>query len=285
MSPKHKVRDLGLRIAPRIMRELLAWRSQRLIMRSECKTGRVELSNEFCDHYGASVLRGPFRGMIFPKSTQKTRNLIPKIVGSYESELYDWLDGIRNDKYAQIVNVGSADGYYSVGLALNNPRTRVLAFDTDPWARRATSALALENGARNVVVLSMCTPAWLADNLTENSLILADCEGYEAVLLDPDKAPTLRQCDILVETHEHPAPGVEMRLRDRFAGTHSTSAIVYREKNPGDYPELALVPVARRSDVISEGRHGPQTWLRLQRVQNACDRPGVHHPVPATDEE
>ncbi len=255
------------------MRQVLAWRSQKLIMSIEYRTGRVKLSEEFCTQRGAAVLRGPFRGMVYPRSTRARRNLIPKLVGSYESEISDWIAPVRADTYASIINVGSADGYYSVGLALNNPRTRVIAFDTDPWARRATSALAAQNGVRNLAVLAMCTPEWLAGNAVENSLILADCEGYELVLLDPAKAPALRACDIVVETHEHAAPGVEQQLRDRFSATHSVSAIACREKDPDDYPELALIPRDRRRDVISEGRHGRQTWLRFECIENTkCQR-------------
>jgi hypothetical protein len=268
MSLRLKARYLGLSIAPYGMSQILAWRSQKLIMSIECQTGRVNLSKDFCAHYGAVVLHGPFQGMVYPSCTKARRNLIPKVIGSYEEELQDWIASIRGDRYASIINVGSADGYYSVGLALNNPRTRVVAFDTDPWARHATNALAAENSVRNLEVLSMCTPEWLTDNAVDNSLIFADCEGYEAILLDPAKAPVLKHCDMMVETHEQPAPGVKQQLVDRFTKTHLISAIACRERNPDDYPELALIPTDRRKEVISEGRHGPQTWLRFERIED-----------------
>lgn len=264
MSVKHTVRDLAIRIAPHFALQILSWRSQRLIMASERETGRLDASRAFIRDVGARVLSGPFKDLKYPEAIIERRNLVPKILASYEDELHGFVKETLSKGYAAIVNVGSADGYYTVGYAMRAPDTPVIAFDTDPWARRATRALADCNGANNVTVKAMCTPDWLHENLPEDSLLLSDCEGYEFILLDPEVAPQLRTATILVEIHEHNAPGAEDEICRRFAQTHQIKIATSREKDPASYEALTVVPRDMQAIVISEGRsHYIQNWLLL----------------------
>lgn len=264
MSIKHTIRDFALAVAPNLTLQVLSWRSQRLIIARERETGRLAASNEFVHNEGPAVLAGPFKGLHYPEDTISRRNLVHKLLASYEDELHDFVEETLSKAHSMIVNVGSADGYYTVGYALRAADTPVIAFDTDPWARRATRALANLNRAHNVTVKSMCTPQWLGANLLEDSLILSDCEGYETVLLDPDVAPQLASATILVEIHEHNTPGAEDIIRRRFAETHEVSATTSRKKDPGEYDALLSVPEEMRAHVISEGRGSyVQNWLLL----------------------
>lgn len=268
---KHRIRDLGLRVVPRLMSEILSYRSQQLVMRLERETGRIAASRAFCDSHGQGVKSGPFAGMRYPDATVQTRNLIPKILGSYESEIYPWIDEVLKQDYRTVVNVGCADGYYAVGLAMCMPHTRIIAFDTDVWARSSTRLLAIENKVQNVRVEAMCTPKWLNGNLERDSFLLVDCEGYERVLLDPSASPCLYDCDILVELHEHLVPGLMDTIQTRFISTHRIAFVTSVEKDPADFPALSVVPPSMREKVISEGRHAVQTWLYLKRAQHDHD--------------
>jgi precorrin-6B methylase 2 len=266
MNLKKSIREIGFRVAPKPTLEFLSWRSQRLIMKIEERTGRLDVSRSFCKRHGTAVLHGPFKGMQYPDWIAAKRNLIPKLVASYEDELHDWIAKSIQSNYETIVNVGSADGYYTVGFALRCPGSEVIGFDTDLWARKATSSLATNNNASNVRMLSMCTSQWLQDNLPQNSLLIIDCEGFEKELLDVRQAPNILNSDVLVELHEHVAPGVGKMVENGFADTHKISVIdAVLAKNPDDYAELSDVEPAMRKDVISEGRHGPQSWLFLTR--------------------
>jgi hypothetical protein len=121
MNIKHKVRDFAIRVAPEYAAQILAWKSQRLIMRLERERGQLGASQRFCKENGLIVRDGPFAGMIYPESTVKVRNLIPKMIASYEDELTPWIEEAVAKNYPTIVNVGSADGYYAVGLARRLP--------------------------------------------------------------------------------------------------------------------------------------------------------------------
>ncbi len=265
MTLKTAIKKAGLSLAPQLTLQILSYRSQSLIMRLERETGRVRTSKDFCAKNGATVQSGPFKGMRYPEFTRQSRNLIPKFVGSYEDELHVWIEEAASTGYDQIINIGCADGYYAVGLALRCPHTRIIAFDTDRWARKATELLAKENGAANVVVKSTCTLEWLKDNVAANSLLLMDCEGYEADLLDVARVPELTVSDVLVELHEEQSPDIAERLLSRFGGTHRIRSVHAEAKEPGRYAGLQSVPDQMRALVISEGRHGPQQWLYMTR--------------------
>lgn len=264
MKLRHIIRDLGMGIAPTIMSQLVAARSQRLIINIEAREGLTEASQRFAEKFGRSVLHGPFSGLTYPDMTVSQRNLIHKLLGSYEDELHRWMENLKAKDYQSIINVGSADGYYTVGLALAKPSTPVIAFDTDPWARRATQALIRENNARNVSIRTMCTPQWLARNLEARSLLISDCEGYEDVLIDPLTAPALLKCDIVVELHDHAAPNVEDHMRKRFADTHDIESVAMElGKSPARFSELADMEPALAQRALSEGRGAPQSWLLM----------------------
>ena len=68
---------------------------------------------------GCRVLTGPFVGMRYPAS------FVPRLlfhgpyqVGSFEHELHPAIGEIADSRPATVVNVGSAEGYYSVGMAV-----------------------------------------------------------------------------------------------------------------------------------------------------------------------
>ena len=72
----------------------------------------------------------------------------PKLLGTYECELFPTLDDIANDCYDLIVNPGSGDGYYAVGLLRLMPGARAIAYETSPRRRLLTEHVAALNGVR-----------------------------------------------------------------------------------------------------------------------------------------
>jgi hypothetical protein len=205
---------------------------------------------------------GPFAGLEFTPRTWD-RHISPKLFGSYEAALGPVWDHVRATRYAEVLDVGCADGYFAVGLARLMPDVPVHAFDTDVWARRTVKEMADANGTRNLQVHGACSPEWLAEHLRPRSFVLSDCEGYEDVLLAPDRVPALRTADLLVELHEATAPGVTERLKRRFAATHEVTLIEDRPRAPEDYPASAFLQGEDRLRALNEVRTDGQTWLFL----------------------
>ena len=149
----------------------------------------------------ARISAGPFKGMTYVGASVGSL-LLPKLVGFYEAELGDVIEKVVQHGYERILNVGCAEGYYAVGLALRSPKTKVYAFDIDDKAARLCHELAQHNRVDDRVIFSgACDPARLNEMIQGETVIVCDCEGYELELLDPVKAPKLARADLLVELH------------------------------------------------------------------------------------
>ena len=244
--------------------ELMSHRARADSQRKERKYGCTNITHQLIDRHGAIVQSGPFVGLQFPPSTHD-RHLAHKLVGSYECELHETFNKIVKEDYQEILDIGCADGYYAVGLAQHFPNCTVHAFDTDHWARRVTEESSQLNNVDNLSVHGKCNPDWLADYLKPNTFILSDCEGYEDHLFRPSLAPTLLQCDLLIELHEDASPGVTERLVERFQDSHSASVISTRPRHPERYNQLSFLPKEDRELAVNELRAGQQSWLFLER--------------------
>jgi hypothetical protein len=175
------------------------------------------------------VLNGPFKGMKYINKSSCSK-LLPKILGSYEEPIQDWIiEIITKKKYTNILDIGSAEGYYAVGFALKLPNANIIAYDTDDDARKNLKELIYANKVNNVEIKNECSHEELNTKCKPNTLIFCDIEGFEKILLDPIKVPNLKNIDLIVETHDCFVPNVSEELIKRFYMTHTMRIIV-------DYP-------------------------------------------------
>lgn len=274
---KTGVKQCGMHMAPGLTLTVLSIRSRRLIERQAAALGLVDLALQISAMSGSLVQAGPFNGMhldfnAFPAHTA------PKLLGSYESELHGALETAIDRRPALVINIGSAEGYYAVGLARRLPHALVVACDADPKARRATFRNAALNGVGDrVEVIGAVTRRRLERLRTRarggRILVVSDCEGAEVDLLDPAGVPMLRRADVLVELHPRVRSDVEQELRCRFRTTHDC-----RTLDPdGLAAKLTMAPPwldepARRLAV--DERRGRQSWLLLLTKQDT-DQAGL----------
>ena len=213
------------------------------------------------------VRHGLFYGMKYPALEAAGSALYPKLLGSYELELHPVMERIIRTDYETIVDVGCAEGYYAIGLALRIPGSKVYAFDVDDRAQRLCRQMAEVNGVSDrVKVRAACTPAVLAGlPLGRRALIMSDCEGYEHLLFTPDCIASLAAHDVLIEVHAFVNPDIPVLLRQRFAATHRIEAITSRDDadKPSHYPWAAHEDFSPREwrALLAEGRPGIMEWL------------------------
>lgn len=215
------------------------------------------------------VLSGPFKGMAYGDFAHGSP-IMPKLLGTYESELHTWIaDAIFRD-YDCIINVGSAEGYYAVGFAYTKPLIEVFAFDTAKATDSMVPKLAALNAVQNRVHKSgACSPHQLQDLLSKfrKPLLFIDIEGFEDELLDIKKAPSLRFADIIVETHDCFNLGVTQRLIQRLWPTHKFEIRAGQEDEDRPIPifvsERIADPALART-FVSEFRGIPELWLRFR---------------------
>lgn len=260
-SVKNITKSILRRIAPHAFASVMAQRSNRYARRVLERDGVHALSSKFIEAHGLVVRRGPFRGMRYQDQAVGSV-LIPKLIGCYEHELHAHLARLLTKPYAVVVDVGCAEGYYSVGTALQTPaETVVHAYDTDPQARRSCARLAGLNGVSGrVKVGAFCDAAELNRVLLGRALVICDCEGCELELLEPTKVPALRHTDLIVELHDLARPGITEAMSTRFRASHDVHLVDAVVRVAADYPELNVLDLAARAKAVSEYRSGPQQW-------------------------
>jgi hypothetical protein len=215
------------------------------------------------------VLSGPFQGMHYLDETI-WGPITPKWVGTYEMELSDIIEELVHRGYSRVLNIGCAEGYYAVGLAMRDPAVEVLAFDTDPVSRMQARRLAkLNDVSDRIHVEGECKHGRISTLITRKTLLMVDIEGYEVSLLDPVKIPRLLDTDLLIEVHEDTPftkqATAEEQLTKRLAASHiierrvssdRTAWIAEHENIWRD--KLSYEEIAK---AIDEDRHRPTLWL------------------------
>jgi precorrin-6B methylase 2 len=218
------------------------------------------------------AVTGPFRGMRIELSPLSSRHLLGYILGSQELELREAIEEIAAREYRTILNIGAADGYYAVGLAMRAPQARIVAFEALPELHPVIARTAAANGVTSrISIEGTCTSALLRARLDAAkgpTLILMDIEGGEIELLDPRAVPELARADVLVETHDAFVADATTTLVDRFGATHDIACYTARPRVLSDFPSDFL-PNLRRwfprlaVELMNERRTGLQRWLLL----------------------
>ncbi|SRR6266568_1304030 len=221
-----------------VYRSTAYYKAKRL-RRERDHQARVELRERlFRDalRYDLTVRHGPFAGMLYVNEASCSQ-VFPKILGSYEEPVHSWIEEIISGKiYDLILDIGCAEGYYAVGFARQMPNVRVKAFDIDAQARDRTKRLAeLNQVGDRVSVGSECGFEHFQQFGGPSTLIFCDIEGAEDVLLDPVKAPRLKDCGIFVETHDFQIKGISDRLIERFGESHRIRMAVDYPGRLGNY--------------------------------------------------
>lgn len=236
--------------------------------------------------YQGRVLEGPFAGMAYVNEAVGSA-LYPKMIGCYEFELHPVIGAVLKRRHKLIVDVGCAEGYYAIGLALHVPESRVYAYDIDPQARMLCAKMADSNGVGSrVFVRGRCDHEELVAVLpADSALILCDCEGFELELLDPERVGALCRCDLLVELHDFIVPGLTPKLLQRFTNTHNVEIIPSIDRRPGDRPEFRRLSAADQIHALCE-RPTPMQWAWLTTklcstgsADSRCDRAGQDRAV------
>jgi hypothetical protein len=218
------------------------------------------------------VVAGPFAGLAYlADSVGSVFN--PKLLGTYERELWPVLESLPALRLERVVDIGAAEGFYAVGLArwLDCP---VVAYEQNAGGRELLAGLAAANGvATRVTIRGRCERDDLAGALdtARRTLVVCDVEGFEDVLLDLAAVPDFAAAWLLVETHDGQNPGVTARLAGRFAGTHAVQTLHAQPRTAADFPRepwwAAAVPPALRVRLMDEGRTDGRAWLWLQPRQ------------------
>jgi precorrin-6B methylase 2 len=96
--------------------------------------------------------------------------LYPKLLGTYEKELQPVIERLCAKGYLWIIDVGAAEGYYAIGMALRCEDAHVVAFESVETGRQLIRQLAQLNRIENKVEIhGHCDPGILQKQLKESA--------------------------------------------------------------------------------------------------------------------
>jgi hypothetical protein len=233
-----------------------------------CKWRSLLIQNTFLQNEGKKVIGGLFKGMDFIEQSSEGCH-VAKLLGCYEQPLFEHIEKIiKQDQYDYFINVGCAEGYYAIGMALRMPRIKVLAYDTDENTQTTCKQLAEKNKVSERIEISgTFTHETLKQFTDSKTLLMCDIEGAEQELLDPELAPELKSLDIIVEAHECLRPGILRLLIERFEESHEIITVhdngsrVLNEAPDwfNDFSHLDQLLA------LWEWRSGPTPWLVMMK--------------------
>ena len=217
-----------------------------------------------------NIMNGPFKGMKYPTKKAAGSALYPKLLGCYEIELHQLIENISKIPYTEIVDIGCAEGYYAVGLAMRIPTATVFAFDIDEEAIRLCKSMAMFNNVDNRIITSKyCNSNTLTNlPLTKKALFICDCEGCEKELFGQEVVRFLLEHDVIIEIHDGVDPSISSYIRQLFKKSHNIDSLKIlsnAEKTKiFNYAYLENYNHELINFIINEGRENSTEWLFLE---------------------
>lgn len=203
------------------------------------------------------VLNGPFKGMQYPSIDITELTLVPKITGSYESQLVPIIEQIISTSYNNIIDIGSAEGYYAVGLARHLPDCIVHCYDINEQDLEFCRKMAKLNNTSNITYNNFCSPETLVNfHYGKRSLVFCDCEGYELELFNENVINALRDTEVLVEMHDVINPVISETLLKRFNKSHNVLVVNNSGIDHDKLEGLTNITAAEKAFAVYEHRGG-----------------------------
>jgi len=213
----------------------------------------------------SEVQQGPFRGMTISEVTSwYGGDVVQKLIGSYERELWDWVEEAIGNAPNRVINVGCSEGYYAVGMGMRLPTATIHAIDIDPAAMKACEATARANRAEGNLRLEL---GWTSGSIRNvlrqpgKSLLFVDCEGCEAALFDTLESDAYRAAEIIVECHDFAVPGISETLLAKLGKSHDARIIGTGPRNAQEFPSLANLSPDLIDTALTERRPGHMNWI------------------------
>ncbi len=223
------------------------------------------LQETWLQREGNRVKFGPFAGMqLGPRSGEGCH--LAKLMGVYEQPLWTVIMAAISRQYSSIINVGAAEGYYAIGMALQMPEGRILAYEGNPVARAVLEELVtLNEVGHRVDCRGMFRTEDLAACDGQPVLVICDIEGGEFDLFSELSIKFLRNADLIIETHDVGGRGLTAELARRFSETHDATLVSDNGMRTFEAPAW-FQQLSHLDQLLAtwEWRSSPTPWLVLK---------------------
>lgn len=209
------------------------------------------------------IISGPFSGVT--RSDECIYGApMAKLLGTYESELHDFFNMMSGLYWRRIIDVGAADGYYAIGIAVRWNVDQVISYELLEKGRDIIGKSASINGVyEKIQNYGLCEENDLYDITTPDSrdLLIMDVEGAELELLSIRVVERLKNSILAIEAHDFLLPGCSQELAKRLGRYHRVNVIMSRERVHREFPLPWPMPKWLKRNLMNEGRPAGMNWL------------------------
>lgn len=216
------------------------------------------------------VAYGPFKGMNLGNDFWRSKNdQISQILGIYEEHVLEKLCYFSAQGSTRFINVGAADGYFSVGMAYSKIYSQVYALDIDPKAQNNIKENAKKNLCLDLVnVFGEANLATVASLVSKEAkaTVLIDIEGDEYEFLSEEMLSLLSNSYLICELHpwlKENGENLQKDLMDRASKKFNIDLIIRENYAPNRFSEFDNLTDEERLIAVSEGREKNMQWLVL----------------------
>jgi hypothetical protein len=221
-----------------------------------------------------TIAYGPFKGVKLLKNQYWSRfDRASMLLGLYENEILHHLTQIpKNYKY--FIDLGAADGYYSVGVIKANIFEHSYCFELTSEGRKAIKECAKLNLVSDRITINGLADQHFYKTINLNSfsstVLLIDIEGAEFNLLTDHILEQFKNSILFVELHEgfiENSYNELQSLRDRVSKFFKITEITTGSRDLSTFIELNEFADSDRWLICSEGRPYLMKWWRLDPNQ------------------
>lgn len=233
------------------------------------KRRRKRVSRALFRRHGGVIQRGLFRGLSLDGEANISQGMLTlKIFGLYEHVVVEKISELG--PFNDVINIGAADGYFSLGLLKAGLAQRSICFEMTEAGRAAILRNAQRNGLADRVIILGRADASIAQHLAPTgfrparALVLCDIEGAEFEVLSADFLRVLEGATLIVELHDRIHSGRPDRRDALIANLPAGTRHEIIKSVPPPWSGIEDIESLSDNDralVTSEGRRAIGEWL------------------------
>ena len=231
---------------------------------------RQSLSIELSERMKHTVKYGPFAGMKFSHDNWwGGSDKGAMLLGIYEEEVLNSIMATPK-KYNVFIDLGAADGYYSIGSLISRRFKTSYSFEISAKGREIIQKNAILNKVNNKLHIfgeaSQDFYRSIPKKDLDKAVIVIDIEGGEFSLLNKESFSQLKNSIIFIELHDwffKDGKNKLTKLMNDAKPFFKISTLTTTARDLSKFPELANYADSERWLIASEGRSKLMTWLKL----------------------
>jgi len=232
---------------------------------------RVKLSKILYHTFDGTVGYGPFKGLKLDSNPRwSNRDYASMLLGLYEKEILDSIITVPAS-HRTFIDLGAADGYYGVGVLINDLFDYSYCFEITKIGQKQIKANAILNNMLNKLKIfgmagdNFYTFLWNEGVDLSKCVLLCDIEGGEFDLFSKKTFDIFKGAVIFIEIHEWHENGIVgfEKLKQSAEHNFEITEFTTGSRDLSKFPELKKFADTDRWLICSEGRGQLMTFLRL----------------------